>query len=92
MPTARLRRWTRHEYEQMVDADIFGPEDHIELLDGEIVEMMPQGTKHVGMVAVIDEILRQSLPVGGHIRQQGPIALDSSSEPEPDIVVAALLP
>lgn len=86
MPTARLRRWTRHEYEQMVDADIFGPEDHIELLDGEIVEMMPQGTSHV------DEVLRQSLPVGGHIRQQGPIVLDSSSEPEPDIVVAELRP
>jgi Uma2 family endonuclease len=86
-PTVRLRRWTRHEYERMVETGIFGPEDHIELLDGEIVEMTPQGSRHISIVALVDEVLRQTLPIDCHIRPQGPIALDSSSEPEPDIAV-----
>lgn len=42
------RRWTRQEYERLVEAGGFGPEDRIELLDGDIWEMTPQGSRHSG--------------------------------------------
>jgi Uma2 family endonuclease len=70
----------------MVNTGIFA-EDHIELLDGEIVEMTPQGTQHIAIIAVVYEVLRRTLPDGCHIRPQGPIALDAASEPEPDFTV-----
>ncbi len=46
MTTVALRRWTREEYERMVDAGILGPNDKVELIDGEIVTMTPQKSRH----------------------------------------------
>lgn len=86
-PTVRPRRWTRHEYERLVESGVFGPDDHIELLDGEIVEMTPQGSRHMAIVAQLNRILGDSLPHGCHLRPQGPVALDLASEPEPDIAI-----
>lgn len=37
-----LRRWTVDEYDRMVEAGILTSEDHVELLDGQIIEMVPQ--------------------------------------------------
>ena len=37
-----IHRFSRRQFEQMVDAGVFGPEDRVELLDGEILDMAPQ--------------------------------------------------
>ena len=42
MSTAVHRhRWTREEYERLVEAGGLGPEGRVELLDGDIWEMTP---------------------------------------------------
>src|SRR5437016_2894639 len=33
----RIRRWTRREYERMIDRGIFRPDDRLELIDGQMV-------------------------------------------------------
>jgi Uma2 family endonuclease len=89
MPTTavRRRRWTRTEYDRVIDAGGFGPEDRIELLDGELWEMTPQGSRHaVACELVMREALR-ALGENVSVRVQSPIALDEFSEPEPDIAV-----
>ena len=35
---ARPRRWTRDEYHRAWEAGVFGPEERLELLDGEILQ------------------------------------------------------
>lgn len=42
----RTRRWSRVEYERLIEKGIFLPHDRIELLAGELVVREPQGTPH----------------------------------------------
>ncbi|MBI4754144.1 MAG: Uma2 family endonuclease [Betaproteobacteria bacterium] len=86
-PPLRLHRFSRAEYDQMVDAGIFGPEDKIELLDGEIIDMAPQKSRHAGIIRLIEDALRVAFGTGHDVRTQLPLCLDDRSEPEPDIAV-----
>ena len=83
----RRRLWARADYERMVAAGIFGPEDRVELLEGEIVEMSPEKSRHAAAVDLALEALRQAFADGFVVRVQHPLALDDTSEPEPDLAV-----
>lgn len=89
MVMVSLRRWTRDEYERMVDMGILGPNDRVELLDGEIVIMTPQKSRHAAAIQMTLRALRQAFGDAFDIRSQMPLALDATSEPEPDIAVVA---
>lgn len=80
-------RLTRAQYETMIDAGVFGPEDRLELLDGELIEMAPQGTRHATAVRLLENALREAYGRGFDVRSQLPINLDQRSVPEPDIAV-----
>jgi Uma2 family endonuclease len=83
----RTRHWTREEYERMGEQGFFRPDERVELVDGVIYEMTPQGGLHATVVWKAHEILRSSIPSGFFIRSQMPLALTADSEPEPDIAV-----
>lgn len=80
-------RFSRAQYEQMVEAGIFGAEDRLELLDGEIIDMAPRKSRHATAVALLTEILRPIFDPTYTLRVQLPLALDERSEPAPDIAV-----
>jgi Uma2 family endonuclease len=85
-----LRLLTTSEYEQMIAAGIFSEDDHVELLEGVIVEMSPKGMKHA---ASTDRAARYFIRLLGErviVRNQNPIRLNGYSEPEPDLVLAKL--
>ena len=42
----RERRWTRVEYDRLIDAGVFQPGEPIELLGGLLVVAEPQGDAH----------------------------------------------
>ena len=79
--------WSRSEYERMAEAGVFEPGVRMELIDGEILEMAPQGTRHFTAIRLIEDALRAVFGDGWDIRTQGPLAIDDSSEPEPDVAV-----
>jgi Uma2 family endonuclease len=83
----RTRRWTRREYERLVDHGIFREDEHLELLDGLLVVREPQGSRHSAAVAALCAVLARAFGAGFHVRPQLPLALDDASEPEPDVVV-----
>src|SRR5215467_7674643 len=83
----RTRRWTRTEYERLVDQGIFREDEHLELLDGLLVVREPQGSRHSAAVAALCSVLARAFGAGFHVRPQLPLALDEASEPEPDIVI-----
>ncbi len=46
MKSIEMRRWTREEYDRMVAAGMFAPGERVELIDGEILTLTPQGSAH----------------------------------------------
>jgi len=86
-PDVRTRRWTRIEYDRLIDAGFFHPGDPVELLGGQMVVAEPQGSRHFATLRATQEALREAFGDRWEIRGQGPIALDDESEPEPDLAV-----
>jgi Uma2 family endonuclease len=83
----QTRRWTRVEYDRLIDLGVFRPGEHLELLGGHLIVSEPQGTLHSVAVGLIEDALRACFGAGWTVRVQMPIALDEESEPEPDVVV-----
>ena len=91
-PAVRRRRWTRLDYERVVECGGFGPEDRIELLDGELWEVSPQESRHAAVCAIVTEAVQAAFGADYHVRGQSPVSLDDVSEPEPDLAVVAGAP
>ena len=84
----RTRRWTRAEYDRLIEIGVFCPGDPVELLGGELIVAEPQSSPHYTAIGLAQEALQQAFGAGWLVRTQGPIALDELSEPEPDVAVA----
>jgi Uma2 family endonuclease len=79
-------RLTVAQYHDMIRNHTLTPDDKVELLNGYLVNKMPQGTPHSGAIDSLDEDLHRVVPAGWRVRAQLPITL-SASEPEPDFAV-----
>ncbi len=79
--------WTRDKYEQATALGLLGPEDHVELIEGEIVQKMPQNNPHQSAIGAMQEALGTAFPTGHWVRIQMPLALGGRSMPEPDLAV-----
>ena len=87
MTEYRPRRWTRSEYHRLDELGVLPEDEPVELLDGQLVVAEPKGAPHATIVARTAAVLRRTLGEDWFVRQQDPIALDETSEPEPDVVV-----
>ena len=83
----QTRRWTRQEYNRMIEAGVLTPEDRVELIEGEILTMTPQRSGHAAAVTLGHEALRAVVGPELHVRTQLPLALGAASEPEPDLAL-----
>jgi Uma2 family endonuclease len=86
-PPVPMKRWKRVEYERLVDCGIFEPGDRIELIDGLLLVSEPQSSPHYTSIRLVERALWRAFGEGWDVRTQAPIALDDSSEPEPDVAV-----
>jgi len=94
MPTAtdtatapQERRFTVDEYYQMGEAGIFGENDRVELLDGQIYVMSPIGSEHATCVRRLTRFFIREAEPQALVSAQHPIRLDNASEPEPDLAL-----
>ncbi len=76
------RRFTFAEFEQMSDLGLFA-DQHVELLNGEILVKGLQGTEHAFAIQHLSDLFHSSFGTGAVIRTQLPIVLDT---PPPDFV------
>ena len=83
-----VRRWSRAEYERLVDLGVFRG-DPVELIGGQLIVAELQNSPHATAVGAADDALRAVLPAGFFVRAQMPVALDEESAPEPDLAVVA---
>jgi Uma2 family endonuclease len=83
-------RITLEQYHRMVEAGIWD-DCHVELLNGVVVEMSPEGMPHAHTSSDVTEYLTRLLGDRAHVRDGHPITLPSGSEPEPDIAIVQRL-
>ncbi|PSB06094.1 hypothetical protein C7B76_30205 [filamentous cyanobacterium CCP2] len=84
--TITTAKWTVDDYHRMVEAGILDDRP-VELLNGEIIEMSPEGTPHASLSSQGADYLRDLLGKRVKIREGKPITLSDRSEPEPDIAI-----
>jgi len=87
-----LKRWTVEDYHRMITTGILTPEDQVELLEGQIVEMVPQEPPHAATTDEGADYLRELFREQAKVRSQLPITLAPDSEPEPDIAIVRIDP
>src|SRR5262249_4227161 len=79
--------FTVDEYYRMAKAGIIGPDDRVELIEGEIIQMSPIGVRHAGHVNRLNHLFVTTLRRRGVVSVQSPIQLNDYTEPEPDLIV-----
>jgi len=80
-------RLTVDDYHQMAESGILGPDDRVELIAGEVLDMSPIGSLHAALVRALARWLTDSVGPKAIVSVQDAIHLDDSSEPRPDIAL-----
>ncbi len=88
-PSLPVHPLTVEDVDAMVNAEILGEDDHIELLDGVLVEMSPQGWHHTVAICRLTTLLAPIAAAAGlEVSPQCPLNVVSPiSQPEPDLAV-----
>jgi Uma2 family endonuclease len=81
------RRFTLQEYHQLLRVGVLKEDEHVELLEGLIVDMTPQGRPHALVISRLNRFLTRALGEGYSVRPQLPLSLEPHSEPEPDLAI-----
>lgn len=85
----RVRPVTRAEYERLVALGAF-EDERLELLEGVLVTMSPQGSRHAEAVLRLNRILTVALIERAVVRIQSPLGAGAVSLPDPDVAVVAM--
>lgn len=87
MSLTTTRHFTLDEYHRLIDIGFFHEDERIELIRGELVQMVAKGTAHTTCCSNLIEELPKLVANKAKLRCQDPITLPSGSEPEPDLVI-----
>lgn len=79
--------FTVEDYHRMGEAGILHEDDRVELIEGEIVEMTPIGTRHASSVRKLNQLLSKQVGDEFFVDVQNPISLDERNEPQPDLMI-----
>ena len=86
------RRFTVEEFYRMLDAGIFTEDDRVELVEGDIVTMMPIGARHAACVNRLTRVFARLLGDDVIVSVQNPLRLDEKNEVLPDVTVLRFRP
>ncbi len=81
----KRHRFTAEEYRAMGDAGVLGEDDRVELVDGEIVDMAPIGSRHLSCVVSLTHLLVELSRGRYFVSVQNPVLLAEHDEPQPDL-------
>ena len=86
--TTTTYKWSIGEWHELVDSGLLEGKP-VEFLEGEIIEVSPEGIEHSYTNDSVVKYLRKILNGIADVKESHPITLDNS-EPEPDIAVVRL--
>ena len=81
------RRITVEEYYRMAEVGLLAPDARVELIDGEIIDMAPIGSRHGGTVIRLNRLVARAVGDRAILGIQHFVRLDIFSEPQPDVVL-----
>ncbi len=81
------RHFNVDEYYRMAEAGVLKPDDRVELIEGEIIDMSPIGSAHAGCVAKFIHVFSRVQNLVATLWVQNPIRLSDFSEPVPDVAL-----
>jgi len=84
--TISTLKWTIEHYHQAIEAGLFD-DMRVELLDGELIEMPPEGPPHAGFTDSSSRYIQRLVEERAIVRVGHPITLLNNSEPEPDLAI-----
>lgn len=84
---AAKRLFTVEEYHQMVASGLLREDDRLELLEGEILEMRPIGSRQSAAVNRANRLFTATLIGRAVVGIQNPVRLSDLSEPQPDVAL-----
>jgi Uma2 family endonuclease len=79
--------FTVDEYHRMGEAGVFAEDARVELINGEIVEMTPIGSRHAALVRRLDRWLQRWIGEELVVSTQQPIRIETDGEPVPDVAI-----
>lgn len=71
----------------MAEVGLLAPDARVELIDGEIIDMPPIGSRHAGIVRRLDALLHSATAGRAVVSCQMSLQLGDLSEPEPDFAL-----
>lgn len=74
-------RFTVQDYYRMAEVGLLAPDARVELIDGEVIDMVPQGAQHAGILSRLTRRLVLAAGESAILRPQCPLRLDDFSEP-----------
>jgi Uma2 family endonuclease len=80
-------RITVDEYYRMAEVGLLAQDARVELIEGEIIDRAPIGSRHGAAVDRLNGLLQRAVGDRATVRVQGSIRLDKSSEPQPDVAL-----
>lgn len=81
------RRFSVDEVFGMVTAGVLSPDERLELIEGELCKVSPQGAGHGAATAELHRRLQQVYGDRAHVRSQTTLRLGAHDLPEPDLAV-----
>ncbi|MEO0825630.1 MAG: Uma2 family endonuclease [Cyanobacteria bacterium J06635_15] len=85
-----MKRWTTDDYHQMLALGILTPDTPVELINGQIIEMVPQEPPHAATTDEGGDYLKALFAGKAKVRVQLPVTLTPDSEPEPDFAIVRI--
>jgi Uma2 family endonuclease len=86
-PRVVRHRLSVDDYARMTEAGVLAHDARVELIDGEVIEIAPIGSRHYAAVSKLDRWLQRAVQDQSIVVTQAPIRLSTHSEPEPDVVL-----
>ena len=71
----------------MAEVGILAHDARVELVDGEIIDMAPPGSRHASAVTRMTEIFFRATDGRAIVLSQNPVRLSAYSEPQPDLAL-----
>ncbi len=86
-PSFAIRPITADEYHRMLDAGILYEREPVELLEGQLIAMPPEGPVHSSVVSRLTDALVRRFSGRAIVRPGNALALSRVSEPQPDFAL-----
>jgi len=83
----RRHRYSVEDYYRMATAGVLRADVRVELVEGEIIDMTPIGSRHSSAVMMLTQKLSSALGSSAIVSVQNPVRLDQYSELQPDIAL-----